>query len=99
MAAAGSRPHQPRNGAGRSRQVSRLRASGHDGGVDDLSRLKKARSLLLLLLATCKETQLALGAVANVLDTQLSTDLDAMIERSEGELRELNAKIDGLSAK
>ena len=66
--------------------------------MDDLSRLKQARSLLLLLLATCKETQLALGAVANVLDTQLSTDLDAMIERSEGELRELNAKIEGLSS-
>jgi len=67
--------------------------------VDDLLRLKQARSLLLLLLATCKQTQLALDAVANVLDTQLSKDLDAMIERSERELRELTAEIEALSAK
>ena len=67
--------------------------------VDELSRLTQARSLLLLLLATCKQTQLALDAVANVLDTQLSGDLGAMIERSEAELRELTAKIDALSAK
>ena len=67
--------------------------------MDELRRLSKARSLLLILLATCKETQLALDAVANVLDTQLSADLGAMIERTEGELRELNAKIAELSAK
>ena len=67
--------------------------------MDDLSRLTQARSLLLLLLATCKETQLALDAVANLLDTQLSKDLGAMVERSEAELRELTATIEALSAK
>jgi hypothetical protein len=67
--------------------------------MDELSRLTQARSLLLLLLATCKQTQLALDAVANVLDTQLSGDLGAMIERSEVELGELTAKIEALSAK
>ena len=61
--------------------------------MDELSRLKQARSLLMLLMATCKETQLALDAVGNLLDTRLTTDLGAMIERSEGELRELAAKI------
>jgi hypothetical protein len=66
--------------------------------VDDLAALTKARSLLMLLLATCKETQLALRAAANVLDTDLSADLGAMIERSEGELTVLKAKIEALSA-
>jgi hypothetical protein len=66
--------------------------------VDDLAALTKARSLLMLLLATCKETQLALQAAANVLDTDLTRDLGAMIERSEGELSVLKAKIEALSA-
>jgi hypothetical protein len=66
--------------------------------VDDIAALTQARSLLILLLATCKQTQLALEAAANVLDTDLATDLAAMIERSEGELTELNAKMDALSA-
>jgi hypothetical protein len=64
--------------------------------VDDLAALTKARSLLMLLLATCKETQLALEAAANALDTDLTADLGAMIERSEAELVELNAKIKAL---
>jgi len=66
--------------------------------VDDLAALTKARSLLLLLLATCKETQLALEAAANALDTDLTTDLKTMIERSEAELAALNAKIEALPA-
>jgi hypothetical protein len=67
-------------------------------GMEDLSPLTQARSLLILLLATCKQTQLALEAAANVLDTGLSQDLEAMIERTEGELKEINAKIKALSA-
>jgi hypothetical protein len=66
--------------------------------VDDIAALTKARSLLMLLLATAKETQLAREAAATVLDTNLTTDLAAMIERSEGELTALNAKIKALSA-
>ena len=72
---------------------------GTYGAVDDIAGLTKARSLLLLLLATCKETQLALEAVANTLDTDLTKDLGDMINRSESELRELNAKIEALSGK
>lgn len=49
--------------------------------------------MLILLLATCNETLLALEAAANVVDTDLTADLKAMIERSEGELKELNRKI------
>jgi Skp family chaperone for outer membrane proteins len=66
--------------------------------MEDLSRLTQARSLLILLLATCKQTQLALEVAANLLDTGLSRDLEAMIERSEGELKKMNAKIEALSA-
>ena len=58
--------------------------------------MTQARSMLILLLATCKQTQVALQAAANVLDTDLTTDLGAMIERSERELVALNAKIDAL---
>lgn len=59
----------------------------------DIAALRKARSLLLILLATCRETQLALQAAANVLDTELTADLGKMIERSEAELEVLNQKI------
>jgi hypothetical protein len=62
----------------------------------DLAHLTKARSMLILLLATCKESLLALEAAANVLDTDLTKDLAAMITRSETELVALNAKIKAL---
>ena len=55
--------------------------------------LKQARSLLLLLLATCQQTLLALEAAANDLDTDMTDDLTAMIARSEQELEVLDAKI------
>ena len=53
--------------------------------------------MLILLLATCKQTQIALEAAANALDTDLTADLGAMIERTEGELASLTAKIQALS--
>jgi hypothetical protein len=54
--------------------------------------------MLILLLATCKQTQTALEAAANVIDTDLTDDLGLMIERSEAELRGLTAKIHALPA-
>ena len=62
----------------------------------DLTDLTKARSMLILLLATCKESLLALEAAANMLDTDLTRDLEAMITRSETELVALTAKIETL---
>jgi hypothetical protein len=62
----------------------------------DVADLTKARSMLILLLTTCKESLLALEATANVLDTDLTSDLAAMITRSETELVALNAKIEAL---
>lgn len=52
--------------------------------------------MLILLLATCKQTQVALGAAANALDTDLASDLGEMIERTEGELDALVEKINAL---
>jgi len=66
--------------------------------MDDRAALIQARSMLMLLLATCIQSQTALGAAADALDTDLSEVLNAMIERSETELVALNTKIDSLSA-
>jgi hypothetical protein len=59
----------------------------------DLAALTKARSLLMILLATCRQTLLALDATANPLDDDMTEALTAMIERSERELEALSAKI------
>ena len=64
--------------------------------VDERAKLMQARSMLMLLLATCQQTQTALGAAGNVLDTDLSSDLAAMIERTERELAALTEKIQAL---
>lgn len=53
--------------------------------------------MLILLLAACKQTLTALEAAANALDTDLTNDLGAMIERTEAELAALTAKIDASS--
>lgn len=65
--------------------------------MDERATLTQARSMLILLLAACKQTEVALQAAANALDTELTNDLSTMIERTEGELVALNAKINALS--
>jgi hypothetical protein len=65
--------------------------------VEDRATLTQARSMLILLLATCKQTQVALEAAANVLDTDLTSDLGEMITRSERELVALTTKIEALA--
>ncbi len=52
----------------------------------------------MLLLATCQQTRIAVEAAANALDTDLTSDLGAMIERTEEELAALNEKIQALPA-
>ena len=52
--------------------------------------------MLILLLATCQQTLIALEAAANVLDTKLTADLKAMIARTEDELKAVNRKIESL---
>jgi uncharacterized paraquat-inducible protein A len=63
-----------------------------------LVELRKARSMLILLLATCEQTLVALEAAGNELDTDLTSDLSAMVERSEAELARLKVKIETASA-
>ena len=52
--------------------------------------------MLILLLATCRQTELALHAAANALDSELTSDLSSMIERTERELLALTEKIQAL---
>ena len=65
--------------------------------MTDLADLRKARSMLVILLATCQQTLLTLEAAGNVLDSDLTKDLSAMIERSEAELARLKVKIEAAS--
>ncbi len=62
--------------------------------ADDFVALTKARSLLLILLATCRETLTALDAAGNVLDTDMTEDLRRMIGRSEQELEVLTQRLE-----
>lgn len=64
--------------------------------MEDRATLTQARSMLVLLLATCQQTQVALEAAANALDTDLTRDLGTMIERTERELSVLSDKIKAL---
>lgn len=52
--------------------------------------------MLILLLATCKQTKITLDAAANSMDTELGDDLSGMIERTERELAALAEKIRAL---
>jgi len=71
---------------------------GYTPGVDDRGALTQARSMLMLLLATCKQTQTVLEAAANALDTDLTSDLGTMIERTEAELAAVVKKLQALPA-
>ena len=66
--------------------------------MDEHATLTQARSMLIILLATCKQTEVALGAAGNALDTDMTSDLSAMIARTEAELAALTEKINGLPA-
>jgi len=60
----------------------------------DFVALTKARSMLLILLATCRETLTALDAAGNDLDTEMTEDLRRMIARSEKELEVLTDQLE-----
>ena len=64
--------------------------------IQDVMALTKARSLMLILLATCEQTLLALDAAGNVLDTDMTEDLRRMIARTETELGVMNDKLAAL---
>lgn len=60
--------------------------------------LTKARSLLVILLATCEQTLLALDAAANVLDTDMTEDLRRMVARTRNELEALDVRLAAVRA-
>ena len=60
----------------------------------DLIALTRARSMLLILLATCRETLTALDAAGNVLDTAMTEDLRRMIARTEAELEAVTKELE-----
>ena len=92
------RPADKRRGAAAlSGAAARAAADPHTALMEEtLATLTKARSMLILLLATCNQTQVALEAAANALDTDLTKDLTAMIARTERELGVLTEKIKAL---
>jgi hypothetical protein len=54
-------------------------------GVDDVIALSKARSMLIVLVATCEQALTSLEHVAH--DGELDDEIAAVIERSRGQLR------------
>jgi len=54
----------------------------------------KARSLLVILLATCEQTLLALDAADNLLDRDMANDLRRMIARTKDEIETFNNKLE-----
>lgn len=66
--------------------------------IEDVMALTKARSLLVILLATCEQTLLALDAAANALDTDMTENLRRMVDRTRSELDVLNEKLVALRA-
>jgi hypothetical protein len=53
----------------------------------------KARSMLIILLATCQTTLTTLQAADNPVDGELTGLLGEMVERTQGELAKLKAAI------
>jgi len=73
--------------------------AGRDGNVqpvasEETHAIMKARSLLVILVATCEQTLLALDAADNLLDRELANDLRRMIARTKNEIETLNLKLD-----
>lgn len=59
----------------------------------DLIAATKARALLMILVATCRETLLALEAADNILDVDMTDELRRMIARTEAEVKALTEHI------
>jgi hypothetical protein len=71
-----------------------LRTGGQGAPMADVVSIVKARSMLLILQATCEQTLRALEAAENELDSTLAEDLRNMIARTEAELANLAEKLE-----
>ena len=59
-----------------------------------MTDIMQQRAMLQILIAACSTARSAFEAAANEIDEQLVADLRKVIERSEGELEKLNARIE-----
>jgi hypothetical protein len=62
--------------------------------AEDVIAITKARSMLIILVASCEQTLLALEAAGNVLERGMADDLRLMIARSTSEIEALNKKLE-----
>jgi len=62
--------------------------------AEDTVAIIKARSLLVILVATCEQTLLALDVADNLLDRGMTENLRLMIARSKDEIETLNQKLE-----
>jgi len=62
--------------------------------TEEQHAIHKARSLLVILLATCEQTLLALDAADNLLDREMANDLRQMIARTKDEIETFNHKLE-----
>jgi hypothetical protein len=67
---------------------------GQSAAVGDVVSLVKARSMLIVLQATCRETLSAFEATGNALDAQFAADLRSIVTRTEDELAALSEQIE-----
>ena len=58
--------------------------------IEDVIALTKARSLLVILVATCEQTLLALDVPVNALDTDMTEELRRMVARARAEIEALD---------
>jgi hypothetical protein len=59
----------------------------------DVLAITQARSMLIILIATCQQTLLAVDDVNIPLESDLADDLRRLIARSENALEALNQKL------
>jgi len=62
--------------------------------TEETHAIQKARSLLVILLATCEQTLLALDAADNLLDREMANDLRRMIARTRDEIEAFNDELE-----
>jgi hypothetical protein len=60
----------------------------------DAVAIIKARSMLMILVATCEQALLVLDAADTLLQSDLANDLRRMIARSKAEIGALNLKLE-----
>ncbi len=66
-------------------------------GQKELTELRNARSLLVVLLAAARQTRPALDGAAHVLETDIASDLERIAACAEREIRALNDAIEKLA--